>query len=227
MAQVQAREQQLMVRLDAFVDAAFAFAVTLLVIGGGSVPESFEDLRRSAASAPAFAVGFALVAMFWHAHVRWRGYGNRAGAAPLLLSLLLVFLVLLYVYPLRLMAASMVVYFGGPRTGPGLMSMADASGLFMLYGFGFFAMAACVATMFWTSRAPDRPSGDRAELSGQAGIWTILASAGLVSAALAPFAPALAPWVYALLPVAIGLFSWRHDWTGGAGADAAGDAPAA
>jgi uncharacterized membrane protein len=211
-------DRAVMRRLDAFVDAAFAFAVTLLVIGGGAVPQSFADLRASAASAPAFAVGFALIAMFWHAHVRWRAYGTRGGALPLLLSLLLVFLVLLYVYPLRLMAASLVAYFGGPRTPAAPLTLDDAQGLFAMYGIGFFAMAACVAAMFATARARSRPPGEQAELTGQAVIWAILAASGLLSALIAAVAPALAPWTYCLLPIAIGLFSWRHDWSGTRGA---------
>lgn len=47
----------------------------------------------------------------------------------------------------------------------------------------------------------------RAEL----GIWLILAGSGLASALLAQFGPTVlvAPWTYALPPIAIGLFNWR------------------
>jgi len=63
-------------RLDAFVDAAFAFAVTLIVIGGAGVPRSYAELEAALTGGPAYAIGFALVAMFWHAHLRWRRLGG-------------------------------------------------------------------------------------------------------------------------------------------------------
>ena len=48
-------------RLDGFTDAAFAFAVSLLVVGGGNLgPPDSADLLRRLADLPAFAVGFAI-----------------------------------------------------------------------------------------------------------------------------------------------------------------------
>ncbi|HEY7809003.1 MAG TPA: hypothetical protein VIA98_01330 [Allosphingosinicella sp.] len=44
-------------RLDAFVDAAFAFALTLLVIGGGATPGTYGELERAVANPPAAAAG--------------------------------------------------------------------------------------------------------------------------------------------------------------------------
>jgi uncharacterized membrane protein len=208
-------------RLDAFVDAAFAFAVTLLVIGGGDVPQSYGALEKAVRNAPAFAIGFALIAMFWHAHVRWRGYGTRRGALPVLISLVIVFLVLCYVYPLRLMAIGLVEHIaGGSRT---IRSAAEVGKLFTLYGLGFMAMAAAIAALFATSlREPLDPAA-AAGVRGEIGIWSIMAGAGLVSALLARPVPWLAPWVYSLLAVAIPLFARRH-WRSpaAAGGSAAG-----
>ena len=59
-------------RLDNFTDASFAFAVSLLVIGGARAPDSFDALVGAMGDLPAFALGFAVMAMFWWAHVRWR-----------------------------------------------------------------------------------------------------------------------------------------------------------
>ena len=195
-------------RLDAFVDAAFAFAVTLLVIGGGDVPSTYGELAAAMRNTPAFAVGFALIAMFWHAHVRWRGYGNPGGALPVLLSLVIVFLILCYVYPLRLMATALVEFASGDiRT---IRSADDIGDLFILYGLGFMAMAGAIVCLFLTSLRQDLTAEARRGVTGEAGIWTILAASGLISAVLASVAPAVAPWTYALLPVVIPLFVRRH-----------------
>jgi uncharacterized membrane protein len=199
-------------RLDAFVDAAFAFAVTLLVIGGGDVPSSYSGLEQAVRNAPAFAIGFAFIAMFWHGHVRWRGYGTRAGGLPVLISLFLVFLVLVYVYPLRLMTISMVEFV--TRDIRTVRTAAEAANLFTLYGIGFMAMAGAMAALFATSLKAPLSAEARGNVRGEIGIWLILAASGLVSASLSRVAPIVAPWVYSLIPVAIGLFVWRHDWDG-------------
>ena len=89
-------------RIEAFVDAAFAFAVTLLVISFNALPDSAEALLQALKGVPAFAASFALLAMLWWTHADWsRRYGLDDGRS-VLLSLLLVFLVLVYVYPLRI-----------------------------------------------------------------------------------------------------------------------------
>ena len=196
-------------RLDAFVDAAFAFAVTLLVIGGGAVPASSGELEQALRNAPAFAIGFAFLAMFWHGHVRWRGYGTRAGGLPVLLSLVLVFLVLVYVYPLRLMAISMVEFVS--RDIRTIRTLEEVADLFALYGIGFMAMAGAMAGLFATSLKAPLPREARSGVEAEIGIWLILAASGLVSALLSRLAPEYAPWVYSLIPVAIGLFVWRHN----------------
>ena len=59
-------------RLDNFTDAAFAFAVSLLVIGGAEAPSNIQTLVAALGDIPAFAFGFAVMAMFWMGHVRWR-----------------------------------------------------------------------------------------------------------------------------------------------------------
>jgi len=58
-------------RTDAFVDAAFAFAVTLLVIAIGHVPASVGDLVQALRGVPAFAASFFVIARFWQSHRHW------------------------------------------------------------------------------------------------------------------------------------------------------------
>jgi uncharacterized membrane protein len=195
-------------RLDALIDAAFAFAVTLLVIGGGAVPTSYDELERAMRNAPAFAIGFAFVAMFWHGHVRWRAYRSRKGTVPVLLSLALIFLVLVYVYPLRLMSISLVEFV--TRDIRTIRSAAEAANLFTLYGLGFMAMAGAMAALFATSLSEQTDLEGRRGVVGETVIWLILAASGALSALIAQFSPGLAPWTYSLLPIATGLFSRRY-----------------
>ena len=92
-------------RLEAFVDAAFAFAVTLLVISLDAIPDNIPALVEAMKGIPAFAASFAQIALFWYAHATWSkryGLDDRAGV---LLSLLLVFLVLVFCTPTSFVGA--------------------------------------------------------------------------------------------------------------------------
>lgn len=51
-------------RVEAFVDAAFAFAVTLLVISLDSIPSSISSMVEALKGVPAFAASFAQIMIF-------------------------------------------------------------------------------------------------------------------------------------------------------------------
>src|SRR5262247_869092 len=54
-----------MTRLESFVDATFAFAVSLLVIAGQQVPDDLDAVLRAFNNVPAFAASIAVMAIFW------------------------------------------------------------------------------------------------------------------------------------------------------------------
>ena len=200
-------------RLDAFTDAAFAFAVTLLVIGGSEAPTSVGMLHAAMAEVPAFAIGFAIIAMFWFAHVRWRHYRGEGGWLSMVLSVLLIFLVLIYVQPLRAMARSFSSFLGGSGT-PFQGAIGD---LFFVYGVGFVAMAATTCALFLEAQRSDTLDPEmRVSARGESVIWLILVATGLVSILMTFFRATanFAPLAYSTLPISIGLFTWRYDWGG-------------
>lgn len=199
-------------RLDSFTDAAFAFAVSLLVIGGARAPENFDALLASLGDIPAFAVGFAVMAMFWLGHVRWRKVRGEGDWLSTLLTLLLVFLTLVYVQPLRAMAAATGLWF----TGQGQSFGGSLTGLFAVYGTGFVAMSLTMAALWAEPLRDDRLSREqRANTRGECGIWLILAITGLISVVVSQTRYGQwAAMLYATLPLTIGAFSRWHDWTG-------------
>jgi uncharacterized membrane protein len=200
-------------RLDNFTDAAFAFAMTLLVIGGTEAPTSVAMLSAALAEMPAFAIGFAVIAMFWFAHARWRRYRGEGDWLSALLTVLLVFLVLIYVQPLRAMARSLSTFLGGTGTP----FSGDVGDLFLIYGAGFVAMALTTMCLFAEARRNPELAPDEARAArGETWIWLILVVTGIVSMVLSALEATeeIAPLVYATLPVTIGLFVWRFDWDG-------------
>jgi len=200
-------------RLDNFTDAAFAFAVTLLVIGGSEAPTSYAMLSAAVAEVPAFAIGFAIIAMFWFAHLRWRHFRGDGDWLSSLLTVLLVFLVLIYVQPLRAMARSFSTFLGGGGTP----FQGDVGDLFFVYGLGFVAMAATTACLFAEAqRSPTIDAEMRVSARGEAFVFLILVVTGLVSILMTRFAATevFSPIAYATLPLSVGLFAWRYDWGG-------------
>jgi uncharacterized membrane protein len=197
-------------RLDNFTDAAFAFAVSLLVIGGARAPDNFDALMGALGDIPAFAFGFAVMAMFWLGHVRWRQLRGEGDWLSVLLTLVLVFLTLVYVQPLRGMAAATGLWF----TGQGTMFGGSLPGLFAVYGTGFVAMSLTMVGLWAESLRDDHLDREgRAIATGERGIWLILALTGIASilVSMTPYGK-WAAMIYATIPLTIGWFVTRHDW---------------
>jgi uncharacterized membrane protein len=127
-------------RIDAFVDAAFAFAVTLLVVAVGHVPASVPELGQAMRGVPAFAASFFLIARFWQFHHQWsRRYGIH-DRASVRLSLALVFVVLIYVYPLRMVATMALAMLSGGVLAErpfDIRNVADLRTLYLAFAIGY------------------------------------------------------------------------------------------
>ncbi len=132
-------------RVDAFVDAAFAFAVTLLVISIGHVPQSVEDLVQALKGVPAFAASFYVISRLWLAHRRWSRHYGIEDAYGTRLSLWLVFLLLVYVYPLRMVADLTLSSFSGGWLEEIPVAVRDVTELrtiYVVFGAGYALTAA-------------------------------------------------------------------------------------
>lgn len=177
-------------RLEAFVDAAFAFAVTLLVISVDAIPDSTEALALALKGVPAFAASFVMIAMFWSAHANWsRRFGLDDGTSKVL-SLALVFLVLVYVYPLRIQFG---VLFGWISRGwlplPfKIGSVADLGFMFLVYGAAFATLSLCLLGLYvhaWRRRTTiGLDETEIAATAGEIGAYAYFVAVGLLSVAL-------------------------------------------
>jgi hypothetical protein len=96
-----------MTRLESFVDATFAFAVSLLVIAGQQVPDDLDTLLRAFNNVPAFAASIAVMGFFWRGHWLWsRRFGLEDGVSSLI-SWAMIFTMLIYVYQLKIIFGGM------------------------------------------------------------------------------------------------------------------------
>jgi uncharacterized membrane protein len=90
-------------RVEALSDMVFAFALTLLVVSNAP-PASFAELNDLLWGFPGFAAAFAMLLMIWHSHyIFFRRYALEDGWTTTLNAALL-FIILIFVYPLKNMA---------------------------------------------------------------------------------------------------------------------------
>jgi uncharacterized membrane protein len=135
-------------RVEGFSDAAFAFALTLLVISM-DVPSSFDKLLELMRGLPAFAVCFASIVWVWAAHyVFFRRYGLEDGLT-ITLNCALLFVIMLYVYPLKFLFTLAIGSMFGiwPQGTPYVIAVTQVRWLFAFYGAGFIAVYGLLGLM--------------------------------------------------------------------------------
>ena len=133
-------------RLEGFSDAVFAFALTLLVVSL-EVPTSYDALVHTLRSFVAFAPSFAALIWIWYLHREFfRRFG--LGDGPMVfLNALLLFVVLLYVYPLKFLATLVLGQLFDPEsTAPILPN--QVSQLIVIYGLGYVAVFVVLSLMY-------------------------------------------------------------------------------
>lgn len=138
-----------MTRIEVLTDTAFAFAVTMLVISLNDIPRSFDELYASLKQVPALLASFAQVMLFWQAHVLWsRRFGLEDGPT-IWLSAGLIFVMLVYVYLLRLLFSSAFAWFteGWLPSEIEINHLVEVRNLFLLYGIGFMLLSGFLAAL--------------------------------------------------------------------------------
>ncbi len=202
-------------RLETFMDAAFAFAITMLVISVGEIPKNFSELILALKQIPSFLSSFFIIMLFWFGHRTWsRRYGLE-DSWTIMFSIGLIFVLLVYIYPLRLMFSALFEWVSGgffPSKFT-LYARHELSGLFMIYGIGLFAMAGIMALLHLRAGLQksvlDLSEIEAIRTDGDTVSWTVVSLTGLVAALIAWIMPPnidlLGGLIYAILPIIIPL----------------------
>jgi uncharacterized membrane protein len=159
-------------RLESFVDASFAFAITLVVIAVGHVPGSVAEMMRALHGLPTFAVCFLLLARIWLAHRDWSRHYDLEDGIGVSLSLALVFIVLIFVYPMRMLFAQALMGWSGGWLSDGSVTPLDTLDelrtAYTVFGIGY----ASLATIFILLNAHALRCADRIGLDAGERLFT-------------------------------------------------------
>jgi uncharacterized membrane protein len=194
-------------RLEGFVDSALAFAVTLLVISIGHVPNSVPEVLQALRGLPTFAVCFLLIARLWSAHRYWSRHYDLEDATAVSLSLLLVFLVLIYVYPLRMLFSLAFYRMSGGWLAEHPVVIHDTDELraaYFVFGIGLAAIALVFALLFRHALKCGETIGldaaERVITRMRIAAWSCTGAVALLSIVLAETLPFESdnPWLYSL-----------------------------
>jgi uncharacterized membrane protein len=178
-------------RIEAFSDAVFGFAITLLVVSL-EVPASFDDLMRVMRGLPVFAITFAILLMMWQEHHRLFKQFPADDGLTIWLNGALLFVVVSYIYPLKFLFTG-IVGPDGRRFGQGaFIRLEQMSTLMIVYGVGFAAIFLLFAAMYWRAARRVTDPLQRHDARVLIGHSFVYVSVAVVSMVLALFGGAYA-----------------------------------
>lgn len=219
-----------MTRLETFTDAAFAFAATMLVLSLEEIPRDSTQLFDMLRGTPAFLASLATLMVFWAGHRRFsRRYGLE-DVPTILLTVGLIAVMLVYVYPLKFMFTVAFEHLlpwvcipstRVPRVATGVTGPSDLSNVFITYGIGFVVFNFIFLLLFsHAHRLRERLSLSPLEVYDtrtDMGMFLIFVATGIVSIALALALRGaglwviLAGWIYASLAITMPIYGVHRD----------------
>lgn len=129
-------------RIEAFSDAVFAFAATLLVVSVG-YEEATSVIKIDWVAFIGFGVSFFVLVSLWWLHYNYFRRANYVDNWIIAINAVLLFVVLYYIFPLKSMVNSMA--------GRQRLSIDDFFSLFQLYSLGFLLIFSCFSLLYYRS----------------------------------------------------------------------------
>ena len=211
-----------MTRLETFIDAAFAFAISMLVIAAQQIPDDIASLLAAFKNVPTFICSIAVLGIFWRGHWLWSRRFGLEDSVSILISWAMIVTILIFIYPLKAIFGAMWAFLSNGQVGHRLSlhtTEAQARTIFAIYALGLIAISAEILLLnlrAWQLRGPLRLNlreqlMTRGELMG----WSIPMSVGMVSLVFSFTLPieqiAWCGWVYFLMAIVLRVQKFLHN----------------
>jgi len=130
------------------VDTYNKSQIAELPLKNGFRQRGMEMTRLETFADAAFA--FANIMMFWYAHHKWSRRFGLEDTKSVFISLTLIFVTLIYVYPLKATYSGALEFFsnGYFESFFELKSFEDLRSLFVVFGTGYAALSATIALLY-------------------------------------------------------------------------------
>ncbi|MBA2432868.1 MAG: DUF1211 domain-containing protein [Chthoniobacterales bacterium] len=192
-------------RLEGFSDAVFGFALALLVVSV-EVPGTYAELIDTMRGFGAFACCFAIISWIWYEHnLFFRRYGLQDGLTTFL-NIILLFVVLFYVYPLKFIFTMLLGDIFGATRPAGAATFVNGATLMLIYSAAVLVLFLIFALLYWHAlRRKESLQLDALGLyDARTGVWRHLLTAGVAVASItiALVVPRHSQWagiIYSLL----------------------------
>ncbi|MDB4924963.1 TMEM175 family protein [Mucilaginibacter sp.] len=207
-------------RLETFSDAVFAFALTLIIVSI-EVPHSFDDLFETMKGTLSFAACFAMLFLIWNSqNVFFRRYGL-SDNTTVVLNAILLFVVLVYVYPMKFLALLLFTNHTYMHDGQILqmgIKEGQSTSLMLIYGLGYSVIYALFYLMYLNAQRQAKhlelTPREQFETKTISSINLISALIGVLAMIIALLLPTktsgLSGFVYFLIPICYSFwFSYR------------------
>lgn len=206
-------------RVEAIADAVFGLVLAMLLLREHP-PESLAQLSVALKSLIPFAITFTVITTIWFEHFLFFRRYDLHDAATIVLTFVLLFLVLFYAYPLKLVFTLLTVMAFGPigeQTYASMTAGAECNPL-AIYSTGFGLVYLTFAALYWNALRQQRDlslSAVEVFLSRSALVQCLIYVAmAVVSVLLAVFGYGegfgLPGWIYFLIGPAMGVHgSWQ------------------
>src|SRR6202045_4662040 len=210
-----------MTRLETFIDAAFAFAISMLVIAAQQIPDNIQALLAAFKNVPTFVCSIAVLGIYWRGHWLWsRRYGLE-DSVSILISWAMIVTILIFIYPLKAIFGAMWFLISSGQVGQPFSlhtTESEVRTIFAIYALGLIAISAEILLLYlraWQLREPLRLNArerlmTRGELTG----WCIPVSVGFASLVFSFTLPieqiAWCGWVYFLMAIMVRVHRFWH-----------------